>query len=358
MSDRYGTVSNPIAIAAPGEPATDPGLWIFLEFAQAVLNAKAADAWQQVCPGKLPVEHVFANDPERESFNQARLPALYAFRKGGTAPVDLASDYRVADDTIILYWVLPSTAQAKTRLRSPAVNGIAKALDRSIRRGREPAYSRVGDADTRAASVEVDPDAIKIAIATSTSAASYSGADLDGETGGGAITPPRAVTVTLDGDPDAFVPGSSIVVTGMNILGLSASATLTVPASFPATLTTPSGFSSVTSVDVEAQADTGGTIAVGARAYVGLGSVLITQMSGIRLLPAKTATPRLITIQIEGETAARGERPRTALTYPAIEWQFTLSERLELDPAEYDENEGVDVFVTRSDGTAVTEFQT
>lgn len=350
MGDTYGALAQPVPVPADGEPVSDPALAVMLAFGQAVLNAKMSAAWAEVAGGVLPVRAVFDNDPERESFNDKSLPALYGYRKPGKPAYDLAEDYRVSEDLIVLIWALPSTPQFRQRLRSPAVNGMGKMLDRSINRGREPAYVKAGDPDPLAATLPAAPTAIKLSVATSAAPASYSGGALDGALGTAALSPPRAITVTLGGDPSSFTPSSSIVVSGENALGLAIARTFTVGA-VPATFSTDCDFASVTSVDVDAQAGTAGTISVGAAAFAGLGSVLLDAVGAMQIVAVKAATPRLLVIK--GSDAGKPARP---LTYPCVEIQFSLVERLYQDPAEYDalggESElGADLTVTRSDGT-------
>ena len=345
MADTYGALEEPVPVPADGEPVSDPALQVFLDFAAAILNAKLGDAWRAIAGDLPPVKFTYANDPEREYVKDQTFPALFGYRKPGPPPYNLAEDYRVTEDIFVLIWALPSTPQFRQRLRSPAVNGFGKMLDRSIERGREPVYAKDGDTDPRAATLPLQPTAVRLDFATSAAPAVYSGAALDGAIGAAAISPRRPVAIVLSGDPASFAIGSTVTIEGTNALGLAISRTLTIAAA-PSTLTTNCDFATVTSVAVDAQAGTAGTISVGLGPFSGLGSVLLDALGAMQIWATKAATPRLLTIK--GSDAGKPTRP---LTYPCIEVQYSLRERLRLDPAEYDALDGADLTITRTDGT-------
>lgn len=343
MTDTYGVLALPAPAPGAGDVATDPALKVLLDFAQAILNAELSTAWAVPYPGVSPVQATFAHDPERESFVDKNLPALYGFRAPRTPSEWMAEDYEVAHDTITLQLVMASTAQARTLLRSPLLNGAAKALDSAIWLDRHPAYVKVGDTDPKAATLAAAPTAVRLSHATPTAPVVYSGASLDGAIGTAAITPKRAVTLTLDGDPTAWTSGSTITVAGTNVLGVDTSEVLTVPVSTPATLTTSDDYASVTSVSVDAQASALGTLSVGLVAYAGAGTDLVEALGALKVFVAKPGAPRLISIAMNG-----GGPP---MKYPAFEWQVAITERFV--PGDPDTLEGADVTFARSDGSAI-----
>lgn len=119
-----------------------------------------------------------------------------------------------------------------------------------------------------------DADAIKTSIATTTSTVTYSGADLNGVIGAGAISPPRNITVTTGGGTAADAPATA-TITGLAIDGSAQTDTITVAQ----TATIASGtkaFSSVTSIALTAGQGTDATLTFGTGEVIGLDSKLMS----------------------------------------------------------------------------------
>lgn len=117
-----------------------------------------------------------------------------------------------------------------------------------------------------------DDDAIKTAIATVASTVTYSGADLNGAIGAGAISPPRNILITTAGGTPADAPATA-TITGTAIDGSAQSEVINVAQ----TATTAAGvkaFASVTSIALSAGQGTDATLAFGTGVVVGLDSKL------------------------------------------------------------------------------------
>lgn len=112
-----------------------------------------------------------------------------------------------------------------------------------------------------------DPDAIVTSIATAASAVSFSGVGLNGAVGAGSIKEAAnvdgaccRVSATASSNAGSYVDGSTITVTGTNEAGDQISDTITVVGTDGgATWETSKGFATVTQIDVDAQANTGGS---------------------------------------------------------------------------------------------------
>lgn len=106
-----------------------------------------------------------------------------------------------------------------------------------------------------------DIDAIKTSIATVAAPASYSGAQLDGAIGTGAISPSRQITATSSVSAGAYVAGSVITITGTTEeVGAADTDTMTVVGTGGGeSLATTKHFSAVTQIDIEAQAQVTGS---------------------------------------------------------------------------------------------------
>lgn len=142
----------PLPAPAPGaeDSAGDPGLDVLLAFAKAVLVQACGTAWATIAPGAAEVVKITkAHDPGATTFNTAWCPALFGWRTGGEIET-LADDYEIETAKLTLLWVFLPTTNEKQRLRSPAVNAIAKALEAAIKRGRHPAWVQGGDSDPQA----------------------------------------------------------------------------------------------------------------------------------------------------------------------------------------------------------------
>lgn len=332
MSDTFGQVDIYPTLSVDS-PAGDPALQVLGDYVQAVCNARLAAAWATVMPGRQVIENVFTHDP-RESFNDAKTPALYVFRlksSGEASSAELmAEDWLIERTQIALWWVLPSGQQDKMLARTPFANAIRKTLARALYQERDAAYQKLGDPEPTALDVATDADAILLSTATSTSTASYSGAGLDGAVGTAAISPQRSVTLALGGAPTDWTDGSTITVTGTNVVGGDLSETFSVSAGdVPTTLTSASNWGSVTEVDVDAQATTTGTLSVGLTGYAGRGTV-IRRYLGWYKWPQIGASSwgELRLPDVGGRLQPYG--------YPMLEMTIGVEERFDIDLDRYD----------------------
>jgi hypothetical protein len=211
MPDTYGAVPFPLVPPIDGAEVADAALTLVAQFARAVLNTGGQAAYSSVCPavtglqtgtGTLlnpVVRKAFASEPAEEEFAESDLPAVYVYRNGGDRPYWLAEDYRVTEDTWTLLWIPQPAPQAtRNRLKNFA-NGVVKILDRGIESMRDPSYVAQWDTDPTAGTTAPAPAALKVAIASATGAQTYTGAQLDGVTGGLAFQPPQQPTVTVTG---------------------------------------------------------------------------------------------------------------------------------------------------------------
>jgi hypothetical protein len=89
------------------------------------------------------------NDPTT-TFEPDRLPAMYAWRKGGKYE-GLADDWDVENVTIKVLWILPNPLPEEQTLRAPFVNGLQKAVYVGLRRARTPSWVVPNDPDPLAA---------------------------------------------------------------------------------------------------------------------------------------------------------------------------------------------------------------
>jgi hypothetical protein len=114
-------------------------------------------------------------------------------------------------------------------------------------------------------------NAFKLAIATATTAQTYTGTALDGATGRASLYPPRNVTVTTTGVDGNFTDNSKVHITGFDIDDKPMTEDITITlAGSPGTFAGTKTFKRITKIVVDAQAGTGGTIAVGFGTVIGL----------------------------------------------------------------------------------------
>lgn len=329
MSHTFGLL--PLPAPADVDPAFrtvgDPCLALVLGFAQAVLNAGASAAWSQLLTSgsrQVPaVKRAFAQEPEDEGFSEDWLPALFLFRGAQGDAEQVAEDWYQTTDRLTLWWVFPAEVMAKRAARHAFVNVVDKVLRAAFFAERDASFAAPGDPDPRAASVAALPDAVKLASATSTSSQTFSGAQLDGAVGPGAVSPPRPVTVSLSGPQASFAPGSLVTVAGLDVVGQAHSWALAVPnAAPPLTLTCPADCTRVVSVTVAAQADALGTVSVGLGAFAGIGSELCDVAGYVRLTPGRATYKAL---QLRADDQVR--------RYDMVELLIDLEEQLDRDPS-------------------------
>jgi hypothetical protein len=284
----YGATSIPVAV--PGNPLTeatgDPALDVWAAFLKAYVNAYGVAAWNACYPrtntqAELipPIRTTHTHNPTRRTvlpFNERDFPCLFIYRTGGAAPEWEWLDGRVKHDNVTALWVFPTGAQEATRIRVPFAKALQALFDAGIEKMRDPSYVHPSDTDPTAASIAADTDSIKTSVATITSVQTYSGAALNGVIGGTAFVQPRAFTVTITGPTSAFVNGSTVTVTGNDVLGRTMTRTIAISnAVSPATFATDYAFTQITQVQTAAQADVLGAFEFGLGAYQGRGSLLM-----------------------------------------------------------------------------------
>lgn len=151
LGDKYGAIHLPLAAPPAGGAVTDPLLDVLLAFLKAWLatDGMASAAWASVLPSSTPVNATWPRDPRKGGFNERDLPALYAFRPD-TADTDvyqMSDDFRVTEVLLTLLWVFPAAPQEKQWPREPFINGLVKAVDTAIERGRTPSFQVPYDTD-------------------------------------------------------------------------------------------------------------------------------------------------------------------------------------------------------------------
>lgn len=157
MADSFGKTALPVARVArsaagePTEPIGDPGLAVLASWAAAVLTAECGEAWLDLARGEPLVRRVYAHDPEKEDFDPANMPALFAHRGDGKHK-HFADGEWGEERPISLLWVYPPAG-----FEMPVRRGIAVALGRALGKalgplnGRHPAWAVTGDPDPYAA---------------------------------------------------------------------------------------------------------------------------------------------------------------------------------------------------------------
>ena len=148
---QFGALPLPVPAAGATDTVSDPGLDVLIAFASAVIIARCATAWADIAPNTgAVVKLTRTHDPAERIFSEKQLPALWGWRTQGEAET-IADDFDTSVDKLTLLWVFPPALAANQRLRGPIVNGIAKALIASIKRGRDPAWVKAGDTEPQAA---------------------------------------------------------------------------------------------------------------------------------------------------------------------------------------------------------------
>lgn len=324
--DRYGPLEFPASPPAPGEAAGDDALRILVDFAAAVLNANVTPAWAEVAPKAKVVETTYTHNPEREMFTDTALPALYCYREGGSPPAQDAHEWRRTHDQVSLVWVFPLQKQTVAKLRSPIVAALTKTMDKAFYQNRDPAYVHPGDDDPTAPTFTELLDAFLLLHATSTAPQTFTGPSLNGANAGNPISPPRGVVVELGGSPSSWSDGTLLRLVGTDILGNATTVPLVVTVSrIPGRLYSPISMKTLTSVQLDAQLGTAGTMRVGTGAMKGHGTNIVA-FGRFDVEVTATAKWRPLRIQFKNSAEVR--------TYPAIEWKLTVPERLLIDPAD------------------------
>lgn len=159
MADRYGATAVPlVAPASVDEAVSDPLLTLMLAFLKAFLqtDAGATVAWNAagIAPTIPVVRTTHDSDPSRtdQMFRTNDLPALYMWRNADRSRVENIADcWRVETSHLKLLWIPPLAKREIADRRGNIFNGIGKAIDIAIERGRAPGFVVVGDPDPKAA---------------------------------------------------------------------------------------------------------------------------------------------------------------------------------------------------------------
>ena len=353
MSDTYGKLEIPVA--APADPKAeatgDPALTVWASFFKAYINAKGLAAWAKVYPRANasnpqvpPVLTTWTHRPDDETiahFSERDLPALFIYRASGAEQKWEWQDGRVARDTITMLWVFPTGGQEADRIRVPFVNALVKLIDDGIESYRDPSWVYPGDPDPIAATLAANPIAVRLAGATQTSPVTWAGAQLDGATGNATFAPARAAIVVCSGSAGAFVVGSTVSITGLNVLGLTHTRTITITGL--GTFATDYAFTKITSVTVAAQTSTAGVISVGLGAYQGYGSVVL-RFAPQGLKRAGTWKAQPITIMLQTGDV------KTPRYYDALEVPLEMFEVLTRDLTRFDPLNGINALINGGPG--------
>jgi hypothetical protein len=357
MTFAWGATALPLEAPATGEAVTDKAITVVGAYLKAFINAYGVVAWQAVhkdAAPNLPVATVLPYNPEepRREFNDKALPALFIWRASGDDDW-LATDWRIETSVWKALWLFPAANQQKQTARDPFPNGLAKLVSLALKRGRDTSYQITGDADITALSVAALPTSLKTSIASAATAQTYSGAALNGSIGAGAISPQRAPTVTTGGSLAAFAPGSTVRFTGLNGLGSVCVSTATIGATI-GTFAGDYDLASVTSIAVDGQTSTAGTLTFGTAARTGLGSVMMRHANLVDLTMTGWR-PRILQIQFVEGGADQGR----VMPYDAVEFTLSAVERLEEDNSDTGALRqvyplaGVDVSYRREDTTEI-----
>jgi hypothetical protein len=356
MADTYGAIELPVLAPTDGpdpnvaalSAVSDPGLDTMLAFLKAVVNAELSDAWHKRAPAQDPIGFVFPYNPEDAGggfFNDRKGGALYGYRKPNVAGYDYTDGFRVTEDAWTFLWVPPEQPQARSGPYKPIINGLAKVVDEAVYLTRHPAYQKPLDQDPKALDVAALPSSILLTKATLTSQYTYAGAGLDGSIGPAVIGPARGITIALGGTAGSFTVGSTITLSGLDVLGFAQSEIFVILTGAE-TFASANGYTAVTSVAVDAQTGTAGTITVGTGAFVGRGTLLLPALGAMRVWPLKQAAWRYLKIQREGA------KP---LAYPAIEFSYVVREQRVRNISD-DADASLTASLLRSDGSVIESF--
>lgn len=160
MTDKYGVPIPIPPLSVIGSfpeqvGVSDPLLGYVADFLKTIMVAYAGDAWDSVQPGKPLVRTIRIGEPE-DGFVESWLPALYIYRSPRETRElvetfeDIADDYRFEKSRLSVQWICDPQPQEIRRIRGEIVNGLRKVIDRSIARGRDPAWIVPGDTDLQA----------------------------------------------------------------------------------------------------------------------------------------------------------------------------------------------------------------
>lgn len=322
-SDTYGALQIPVqAPPAPGTEISDPAVTIVVQYLKACLIKYASAAWGTVAktvvtPAGTVKHPVVAtsngHNPVEESFTDIQLPALYLWRTKGERPFWLTEDWRITTDTWTLLYIFREATQDGRRIRQSFINAIVKIVDAMIEQERDPAYVASWDTDPLARDTAAVPDAIKTSIASSISAQTYSGAALNGATGGNAFVSPQVPTVTATGTGGV----GTVEFTGIGSDGQPRISRVVMTG--VGTFVGDFELSQVTQIDVPDQADTGATFTFGLNGFTGLGTNVLV-LGNLLDIEVASWTERIWTLPMNDVSGANR-------SYDALEISFTVQER-------------------------------
>jgi len=307
VADTFGALTLPAAVPATDDgegitpaAACDPCLDTLAAFFSAVLIADVGDAWEERAPAtdEQPiVRAVFTHDPIEVEFKEFLCPALYLWRSGeGPGFDEYAEDLRRDSATLRLWWVMPHAPDPDVhRQRAPFLNAVGKALARACNAGRHPAWVLAADSTA-------DADAVRLATTNTQAPVTWSGAGLNGVTGGGTVNASRHATVTTTVSAGAYNTTDPILVTGLLDSGASLTESIYLTAANGGqTVEGIWRFTAITSITRPAQALAAGSISIGyaASPEATLGS-LVKRAAGLSRLTVTTgAKPKKFDIENE-----------------------------------------------------------
>jgi hypothetical protein len=311
VADTFGALSLPAGVPGTDDgdglttaAAGDPCLDVLGAFFSAVLIADVGDAWDERAPAsdEQPiVRAVFTHDPIEVEFKEFLCPALYLWRSGEGAGVDEYAEDLLRDSASLrLWWVMPHVPDPDVhRQRAAFLNAVGKAIARACNAGRHPAWVTAADATA-------DADAVRLASTNTQASVTWSGAGLNGATGGGTVNASRHVTVTTTASAGAFNIADPILVTGLLDSGASFTESIYLTAvNGGQTIEGIWRFTAITSVTRPGQTLAAGSVSVGfaASPEATLGS-LVKRAAGLsRLHVPAPAKPKKF--DIENEAAER-----------------------------------------------------
>jgi hypothetical protein len=152
-TEKLGALDVPAPAAAADKALGDPALDIIASWAMAIINAYGTTAWRSLYPApSVPVKSIVTNSPDEGGVNRNALPSLFVWRLQTGPIVRIADSWRVRDSVVALDWFPQfEPDQVRRKRRSNFINAVQATLASGIRRDRDPAWTIVGDTDTRAA---------------------------------------------------------------------------------------------------------------------------------------------------------------------------------------------------------------
>ncbi len=330
MSDTFGGITIPVGVTTP---AGDPMLGKIGAFIQAVANNYVATAYDATkmgagMPTEQPIATVFAGvEPERYTFDDRQLPALFVYRKR------LEFAQRTQDDEdssgeVLALLIFPHDDYSHIQKRLSIWNAIARVIAAAFTSGLHPSWVDPDDATPGAASVLESANAIKLSVATSTSAQSYSGAALNGSVGAALMTPRREPTITTSFSAGTYV--GPAVCTYLDWADRTKSKSVALASDGGETLGIGEDVKQVISWSLPAQSNTSGSFQFGTNAVVGVGSDLLSQaaIKSVHLVSAELVKHNVEVLS--GDDDSKFEIRK----YDAIDMRLAVIEDLTVDTSD------------------------